>query len=345
MRGIRTAAWLFPAYLVLINLFVAPLAIAGLKAFPDGSINRDLTVLALPLNAGAHGLALLDDGWRPLGGDRNGRGRERRARDHHFQRSRDAARAPAPWRAGARGRGRHRRAGALGPPDRDRRRPGAWLRLRAHGRRSGSGVDRPVVVRGRGADRAGLSRRPLLAARDGAGSHRRHDRGRARLVLPLAPALDPARSGALGLFGAWAAGDRMAEPRRARLLRAQRAGGRRGPVARRQYRGVCRLFVDPPAERARTRPGERVRRSGRRRQASGVPPLAFVDDRRANSRRPSRAISGRVGRAAPSPASCASAASFTTRRSRPARNSFATRNSCSRRRSALRRRGRCCRCS
>src|SRR5271165_1993210 len=58
-RGIRTAAWLFPTYLVLINLFVAPLAIAGLKAFPDGSINRDLTVLALPLNAGAHGLALM----------------------------------------------------------------------------------------------------------------------------------------------------------------------------------------------------------------------------------------------------------------------------------------------
>ena len=58
-RGIRTAAWLFPTYLVLINLFVAPLAIAGLKVFPDGSINRDLTVLALPLNAGAHGLALI----------------------------------------------------------------------------------------------------------------------------------------------------------------------------------------------------------------------------------------------------------------------------------------------
>ena len=58
-RGIRTAAWLFPTYLVLINLFVAPLAIAGLNIFPDGSINRDLTVLALPLNAGAHGIALL----------------------------------------------------------------------------------------------------------------------------------------------------------------------------------------------------------------------------------------------------------------------------------------------
>src|SRR3984885_9756437 len=58
-RGIRTAAWLFPTYLVLINLFVAPLAIAGLKVFPDASFNRDLTVLALPLSAGAHGVALL----------------------------------------------------------------------------------------------------------------------------------------------------------------------------------------------------------------------------------------------------------------------------------------------
>ena len=58
-REIRTAAWLFPAYLVAINLFVVPLAIAGLKAFPDGSINRDLTVLALPLGAGARGVALL----------------------------------------------------------------------------------------------------------------------------------------------------------------------------------------------------------------------------------------------------------------------------------------------
>ncbi len=57
-RDIVTAAWLFPVYLVLINLFVAPLAIAGLAAFADGAIDRDLTVLALPLNAGARGLAL-----------------------------------------------------------------------------------------------------------------------------------------------------------------------------------------------------------------------------------------------------------------------------------------------
>ena len=57
--SVRTASWLFPAYLVLINLFVAPLAVAGLKLFPDGAINRDLTVLALPLAANAPVVALV----------------------------------------------------------------------------------------------------------------------------------------------------------------------------------------------------------------------------------------------------------------------------------------------
>ncbi len=57
-RDIRAASLLFPSYLVLINLFVLPLAIAGLATFPDGAINRDLTVLALPLNAGWGVLAL-----------------------------------------------------------------------------------------------------------------------------------------------------------------------------------------------------------------------------------------------------------------------------------------------
>jgi Na+/proline symporter/signal transduction histidine kinase len=55
---IARAAWLFPTYLILINLFVAPLAIAGLLTFSNGAIDRDLTVLALPLNAGAKILAL-----------------------------------------------------------------------------------------------------------------------------------------------------------------------------------------------------------------------------------------------------------------------------------------------
>ena len=55
---IKAAAWLFPLYLVAINLFVLPLAAAGLAAFPDPGFNRDLAVLALPLRAGAPWLAL-----------------------------------------------------------------------------------------------------------------------------------------------------------------------------------------------------------------------------------------------------------------------------------------------
>jgi Na+/proline symporter/CheY-like chemotaxis protein len=49
---IRRAAWLFPLYLVLINLFVVPIAIAGLLTFPPGKVDSDMFVLALPLTAG-----------------------------------------------------------------------------------------------------------------------------------------------------------------------------------------------------------------------------------------------------------------------------------------------------
>jgi Na+/proline symporter/signal transduction histidine kinase/CheY-like chemotaxis protein len=48
---IRRAAWLFPAYLVLINLFVVPIAMAGLLTFPAGHVDGDMFVLALPLAA------------------------------------------------------------------------------------------------------------------------------------------------------------------------------------------------------------------------------------------------------------------------------------------------------
>ncbi|MPZ56090.1 MAG: response regulator [Rhizobiales bacterium] len=48
---IRLATWLFPLYLVLINLFVVPIAIAGLMTFPNGTVDGDMYVLALPLYA------------------------------------------------------------------------------------------------------------------------------------------------------------------------------------------------------------------------------------------------------------------------------------------------------
>jgi Na+/proline symporter/signal transduction histidine kinase len=52
------ARWLFPLYLIAINLFVIPIAIAGLVTFPFGAVDSDMYVLALPMKAGAHWLSL-----------------------------------------------------------------------------------------------------------------------------------------------------------------------------------------------------------------------------------------------------------------------------------------------
>ncbi|MFD1627786.1 sensor histidine kinase [Azospirillum griseum] len=57
-RHLNRALWLFPLYLLLINLFVLPVAAAGLLRF-GASLDPDLFVLALPLASGADGLALL----------------------------------------------------------------------------------------------------------------------------------------------------------------------------------------------------------------------------------------------------------------------------------------------
>ena len=59
VEEIRRARWLFPLYLILINLFVVPLALAGMTLFPGGTVDSDVYVLAVPLVAGAEGLALL----------------------------------------------------------------------------------------------------------------------------------------------------------------------------------------------------------------------------------------------------------------------------------------------
>ncbi len=56
---IRRAAWLFPVYLVLINLFVLPIAMAGLLTFPAGKIDSDMFVLALPIAAHSELITLI----------------------------------------------------------------------------------------------------------------------------------------------------------------------------------------------------------------------------------------------------------------------------------------------
>ncbi|CAD5374114.1 Histidine kinase [Rubrivivax sp. A210] len=61
-QHIRRAAWSFPAYLLLINLFVLPIAFGGLLYFGGSAspaANPETFVLALPLAAGHPGLALV----------------------------------------------------------------------------------------------------------------------------------------------------------------------------------------------------------------------------------------------------------------------------------------------
>ena len=45
------ARWLFPLYLVAINVFVIPIALAGLVTFPFGAVDSDMYVLALTMEA------------------------------------------------------------------------------------------------------------------------------------------------------------------------------------------------------------------------------------------------------------------------------------------------------
>lgn len=54
----RTATWLFPLYLVAINIFVLPIAFAGLAMVGPGTTS-DLYVLAVPLVAGQDTLAMI----------------------------------------------------------------------------------------------------------------------------------------------------------------------------------------------------------------------------------------------------------------------------------------------
>ena len=57
-QHLQIASWAFPLYLVLISLFVVPIAVVGLDLMPQGA-NADFYVLSLPLSQGQSGLATL----------------------------------------------------------------------------------------------------------------------------------------------------------------------------------------------------------------------------------------------------------------------------------------------
>jgi Na+/proline symporter/nitrogen-specific signal transduction histidine kinase len=57
-RHVKRATWAFPAYLLLINLFVLPIALGGLLHFGPGGADPETFVLSLPLANDAPALAL-----------------------------------------------------------------------------------------------------------------------------------------------------------------------------------------------------------------------------------------------------------------------------------------------
>ncbi|MCB0083992.1 MAG: histidine kinase, partial [Caldilineaceae bacterium] len=58
-RHLNKAIWLFPLYLLVINIFVLPIAFGGLLHFPNGTMDADTFVITVPMAEGQLGLALL----------------------------------------------------------------------------------------------------------------------------------------------------------------------------------------------------------------------------------------------------------------------------------------------
>ncbi|MEM7551396.1 MAG: sensor histidine kinase [Bacteroidota bacterium] len=58
-KHLLKASWLFPLYLLLINIFVVPIAMAGRLIFQDIDIDADMFMLAIPMNAKELGLAIM----------------------------------------------------------------------------------------------------------------------------------------------------------------------------------------------------------------------------------------------------------------------------------------------
>lgn len=56
---LNKAMWLFPLYLIAINFFVLPVTVGGLLHFPEGKIDPDTFVLAIPMVEGQSILTLL----------------------------------------------------------------------------------------------------------------------------------------------------------------------------------------------------------------------------------------------------------------------------------------------
>ena len=87
------AIWLFPLYLLAINVFVLPIAFAGLMHFAAGRVDADTFVLTLPMARQAGGAGAVRLHRRAVGGHRHGDRGDDRALHDDLQRPRDAGAA------------------------------------------------------------------------------------------------------------------------------------------------------------------------------------------------------------------------------------------------------------
>jgi len=58
-QHLKKAMWVFPLYMLAMNLFVLPIAFGGLLLFPDGAVDADTFVLTIPMSQGQQAIALL----------------------------------------------------------------------------------------------------------------------------------------------------------------------------------------------------------------------------------------------------------------------------------------------
>ena len=93
-RDVNSVSWSFPLYLLLINLFVLPIAFAGLLVFPEAGAEADGFILRLPLHFDSHLISVVVFLGGLLRGDGDDRGGLPRAVQDDHQR-RDPAHAAA----------------------------------------------------------------------------------------------------------------------------------------------------------------------------------------------------------------------------------------------------------
>ena len=158
---------------------------------------------------------------------------------------------------------------------------------------AGARGDRPALLRGGGADRAGVLRRAVLVARHGARSERRARHRFRDLGLHAAPAEPRARGRILDrLRQARAVRDRAAQADRAHGARGAAADPWRAVEPRAQPPRLCRLLAAAAGERRRAAAGDGLRRHRRRFGRAELP--AFSGERhRRRSARDGRALSRR----------------------------------------------------